>query len=33
VIIDKDYLMFAAGSINEVDPDYAMEVMKKKFIS
>jgi uncharacterized protein (TIGR01319 family) len=32
IIIDQSYLLFAAGCINEVDADYAMEIMKKQLI-
>ncbi|HAE41361.1 MAG TPA: glutamate mutase [Clostridiales bacterium] len=32
IIIDQSYLLFAAGCINEVDADYAMEIMKRQFI-
>lgn len=31
IIIDQSYLLFAAGCINEVDKDYAMEIMKRQF--
>jgi uncharacterized protein (TIGR01319 family) len=33
IIIDKDYLLFAAGNIMEEDKDYAMEVLRKKFMA
>ena len=33
VIIDRDYLLFAAGNIMEQDEDYAMEVLKRKFLA
>lgn len=32
IIIDKDYLLFAAGNIMEVNKDYAMDILSKKFI-
>jgi uncharacterized protein (TIGR01319 family) len=32
VIIDKNYILFAAGNIIEIDPDYAMKMMEKELI-
>ncbi len=32
IIIDKDYLLFAAGNIMEVNTDYAMKILSNKFI-
>jgi len=32
IIIDKNYILFAAGNIMEIDSDYAMEMMKNELL-